>query len=552
MTADGIRDIISHGEGVETEFKEALFELPKSTFETVCAFLNRRGGHLLLGVSDEGKIEGVLEESAAKLMNDLVTATNNPQKLSPPFYVAPEIIVVDGRTIVYCYVPESSQVHRTAGRIFDRNATDGDIDITDSTHGVTQLYLRKQQTYTENRIYPYAALSDFRPDLLQRVRTMAANQRPNHPWTALSDGELLQSAGLRLKDPATGQEGYSLAALLLLGKDEVILSVLPHHKTDALLRVRDTDRYDDREDIRTNLIESYDRLMAFAAKHLPDPFFLQGTQRVSLRDKIFREVVANLLVHREFANAYPAKLVIEKSGVYTENWNRPHHHGLLLPGKTTPFPKNPVIARFFKEIGLVEELGSGLRNAFRFVSEYSGGKDPVFDEQDVFRCIIPLPASAVTANNNQGSNQDGNQEGNQEEQKPTGPRFVINSQKLIEQLEKLSFQIDRGINPILEDFLFLETYSESQLRKVQHLLEGQNKYWLSVLDYCLLPKSRKAILETLGLSNQTKNFRNVVLPLVELGLLLRTIPDRPTSGHQKYFTSNNGKKVLFLLQKEKG
>lgn len=396
MTAVGIKEIISRGEGLEVEFKQATFELPKTTFETICAFLNRRGGHLLLGVTNDGKVEGVLESEAPRMVNEIVTNANNTGKLAPPVYLAPEVVTCEGKTLVYCYVPESSQVHRSAGKIFDRNATDGDINITDSTHQVTQLYLRKQQTYTENRIYPYATLSDFRPDLLQRVRIMAGNQRPGHLWTALTDEELLSSAGLRLKDMATGQEGYSLAGLLLLGRDEVILSVLPHHKTDALLRVHNLDRYDDRDDIRTNLVESYDRLMAFVAKHLPDPFFLLGTQRVSLRDKIFREVVANLLVHREFANAYPAKFIIGPEGVFTENWNRPHSQGLLLPGKAMPYPKNPVIARFFREIGLMEELGSGLRNTFRFVPEYSGGQEPVFEEEDVFRCYIPVAAGAFT------------------------------------------------------------------------------------------------------------------------------------------------------------
>ena len=39
---------------------------------------------------------------------------------------------------------------------------------------------------------------------------------------------------------------------------------------------------------------------------------------------IFREVVSNLLIHREFANPFPAKLVIENDRVFTENSNKPH------------------------------------------------------------------------------------------------------------------------------------------------------------------------------------------------------------------------------------
>ena len=30
----------------------------------------------------------------------------------------------------------------------------------------------------------------------------------------------------------------------------------------------------------------------------------------------------------------------------------------------TPYPKNPITARFFKEIGLADELGSGVRNLY--------------------------------------------------------------------------------------------------------------------------------------------------------------------------------------------
>lgn len=85
------------------------------------------------------------------------------------------------------------------------------------------------------------------------------------------------------------------------------------------------DRYDDRMNIRVNLIEAYDLLMDFVAKHLSDPFYLDGIQRVSLRDKIFREIVANLLVHREYTDARPANLII--CGDRAETTNAAHPHG---------------------------------------------------------------------------------------------------------------------------------------------------------------------------------------------------------------------------------
>ncbi len=65
------------------------------------------------------------------------------------------------------------------------------------------------------------------------------------------------------------------------------------------------------DDIRTNLINSYDRIITFAQKHLPDPFYTEGTQRISVRDKIFREIASNILIHRDLRNAFPAKIIIE-------------------------------------------------------------------------------------------------------------------------------------------------------------------------------------------------------------------------------------------------
>ncbi|HMH21159.1 MAG TPA: RNA-binding domain-containing protein [Puia sp.] len=142
MTTEKIEELLRQGEGIGIEFKTAQFELDKDIFDTICAFLNRKGGHLLLGVKDNGKVEGVVEGCIPEMIHNLVVNTNNPLKLNPPFYFSPQVLNYDGRKIVYLYVPESSLVHSTNGRIFDRNG-DGDMDITRYPGMVTNLYLRK-------------------------------------------------------------------------------------------------------------------------------------------------------------------------------------------------------------------------------------------------------------------------------------------------------------------------------------------------------------------------------------------------------------------------
>ncbi len=387
-----IQKIIIKGQCITTEFKTAKNKLNKDVFESICAFLNRSGGYLILGVNDSGKIVGVDADAVQNLLDDIVTQSNNSQKLNPPYYLSPKVVEIEGKITIVIHVPESSQVHHCVGKIYDRNE-DGDFDVTAQSSHVAQMYLRKQQSYSENLVFSNIELADFKPSLFSRVRALVKNQRPNHPWVELSDSDLLKSAGLYKKDLQTNKYGYTLAAALLFGTDELIQNVLPHHKTDAILRIDNTDRYDDRDDIRTNLIESYERLMGFIGKHLPDKFYLDGDQRISIRDHLFREMIGNLLIHREFTNAFPAKLIIEKDKVYSENWNKPHTMGKIDPNNFSPFPKNPMIAKLFKEIGWVEELGSGVRNTFKFCELYNKYTKPEFIEGDTFKTIVPLTSS---------------------------------------------------------------------------------------------------------------------------------------------------------------
>ena len=195
-------------------------------------------------------------------------------------------------------------------------------------------------------------------------------------------------------DPETNKEGITLAAILLFGKDNSIMSVLPQHKTDAIFRVENKDRYDNRDVIITNLIDSYDRLISFGQKHLNDLFVLDGILNVNARDRILREIVSNTLAHRDYSSGFPAKMIIDGEKIIIENSNLAHSIGTLDLQKFEPFPKNPSISKIFREIGLADELGSGMRNTYKYTQLYSGMK-PIFEEGNIFKTIIPLKEIAT-------------------------------------------------------------------------------------------------------------------------------------------------------------
>lgn len=151
------------------------------------------------------------------MIKNFIKVISNPDLFTPTLYLEPDVIDYEGAKVIHVHVPPSSV---------------------------------KEE--------------DLRMDLIPMIRRLAVNQEGGaHPWKKMDDLEILRSANLYGVDRVTGEQGYNLAAVMLLGKDDVILDVAPAYVTDAIVRKVNIDRYDDREVVKTNLIESYDRLMDF-------------------------------------------------------------------------------------------------------------------------------------------------------------------------------------------------------------------------------------------------------------------------------------------------
>lgn len=487
--------LIRQGENYTVEFKKSTTDITRDVYNTVCAFSNRNGGHIFLGVKDDGTILGVQPDYIDHMKKDFVTAINNENKIYPPLYLTPLEYEWNEKTILYIHVPMSPSVCRCSGHIYDRNH-ESDIDITNNEALVYQLYARKQDTYYVNKVFPVFSVSDLRHDLIDRARKMTRIRMENHPWQDMSDEAILRSAGLILTDTTSGKEGITLAAILLFGTDNMILSTLAHHKTDAIFRVFNTDRYDDRDVIITNLLDSYDRLIIFGEKHLNNLFTMDGIISVSARDKILREIVSNLLAHRDFSNAYVAKMVIEKDRIFTENSSRSHGYGLLRLSTFEPFPKNPVISKVFREIGLADELGSGMRNTYKYTRLYSGA-EPEFKEGNIFRTIIPLKEAATAT---------------------VGPISASDAQVNTEVTTQVSTEVT--------------TQVAAQVKLSADKLTA-------LIEFCSVPKSRKEMQEFCGIKTAEYFRKHIIKPMLQNKIIKQTLPEKPNSRNQKYIKENN-------------
>ena len=365
------------------------------------------------------------------------------------------------------------------------------LEGQDLERAVLSLSSKNQNSFFVNKIYPVFRVCDLRKDLIDRARKMALARDNDHIWKGMSDEEMLRSCGLILTDELTGQQGLTLAAILLFGDDNLIMSVCYQNKTDAIVRIIDTDRYDDREVITTNLIDSYDRLMSFGQRHLNNRFVLnengkglEAAQSISARDKILREIISNVLVHRDFSSNYVAKMVIERDKIEITNANRPHGMGDLNVETFEPFPKNPAVSKVFREIGLADELGSGMRNSYKFTKLYSGGEPLFIEDGDVFRIIIPLNDAATVS---------------------AGP---------IEQADEEMKSNKTVVNGVV-------------IKQSREKIEA-------MINFCIESKSAAEMMDLLQLKSRDYFRNNILKPMIQAGLLKPTIPDKPKSPDQRY------------------
>ena len=181
-----LMELISQGEGITVEFKKSTTDITKDVYDTVCSFSNREGGHIFLGVKDNGTIIGVNKDCVEQMKKNFVATINNESKIYPPLYLTIEEYEIDGRIVLYVYIPVGKTVYRNSGKIFDRN-NESDIDITNNADMVFNLYARKQSTYFVNKVYPAVPVSALRQDLMDRARRMTRVNNEHHPWVDMTN-----------------------------------------------------------------------------------------------------------------------------------------------------------------------------------------------------------------------------------------------------------------------------------------------------------------------------------------------------------------------------
>jgi ATP-dependent DNA helicase RecG len=208
-------------------------------------------------------------------------------------------------------------------------------------------------------------LADLDKDTLARYRRRFQTQDPASPWNGYDDKRFLQAIGGYGKNRDSGEEGITVAGLLLAGSSEAIREWRSRHLIDFRRVPGEIDldtRWDDRVAWEGNLFGAFEALYPKLTMGQPVPFKLKDGIRIdeSAVHVALREALVNLLVHADYAETQASLIVQSPEGYLFRNpgSSRVTESDLLTGDRSDP--RNPVLVRMFRLVGLADEAGTGM------------------------------------------------------------------------------------------------------------------------------------------------------------------------------------------------
>ena len=351
-------------ESITVEFKTSFNE---EVIESLVAFSNTKGGTLYLGVSDSGKIHGLTigKETIPNIINEIKCKT------SPQVIIEAEIITMDRKEIIALTVPEYPiKPVSTRGKYFKRKSN--------SNHLLSINEIANEHLKTINSSWDYYIDTNHSEENLSKEKIARfikeVKKNDNIKEVKLSNIDILHKMEI-LRD-----NKITFGAYLLFAKDYCTISDVQVGRFKSDITIIDS------ISLNSDLFQEVEDILAFIKKHLKVEYIITGEpqhkERFDYPLDAIREIVINMIVHRDYRDSSASIIKIFDDRIEFFNPGK-LYDGLtvkdLLSGKYTSKSRNKLIARAFKETGMIERYGSGIMRVRLICKEY-GIKEPFFNE----------------------------------------------------------------------------------------------------------------------------------------------------------------------------
>jgi len=381
LKIETIEDLLALRESEEVEAKlargrDGSGEIPKDFWETYSAFANTRGGYVVLGARELAGGRFVLPDeviNVEKLKTDLFNQLNNPQKVSTNLLRSEDVqrIDLDHRSLLVLRVPQASRQHKPI--YINGNPLTGsyrrlhDGDRLCDAETIKRLLAEQTEDSRDSRVLRGFGVEDLDAGSIDVFRRLLSTAKPSHPFLEKDRPDFLRAIGALKKDRETGQEGLTIAGLLMLGTSESIRDEFPNYALDFQERdEKSASRWVDR--LTTdgtwsgNLLDFYRLVWRRLTASLKAPFQLVDGQRQDETPihTALREALVNTLVHADYTGRSSVLVV-----------KRPDMFGFRNPGlMRVPIEsaikggesdgRNRTLQQMFLLIGAGERAGSGV------------------------------------------------------------------------------------------------------------------------------------------------------------------------------------------------
>jgi ATP-dependent DNA helicase RecG len=377
MNLQELRNLVERGESDTLELKKTTGQLPRAG-ETLCGFLNGRGGVVLFGVAGTGRIEG--QAVSDRTLRDVAATLD---RLEPPARIAIERMPIDhGREVLALRADASTEgvPYVYGGRPYRRVGPTTSV-VPQGQYEKLLLQRAHARRRWENQPTVGVRLEDLDREEILQTRRAAIERRRITAGTSASVGDILDRMGLRRNGELTQ------AAQILYGT-----RFLPDYPQGLLKlgRFRGTKITGDILDNKQEHMHAFAIVregMAFLDRTLPlAARFPKGTvfreDRLPVPAEALREILLNAVMHRDYSNpgSYVAIAVFDDRieirsigalppGVTVESLSGPYLSEL----------RNPLIADAFHRTGAVEAWGRGTNRVIEACLAH-GIEAPTFEE----------------------------------------------------------------------------------------------------------------------------------------------------------------------------
>lgn len=375
-----VSQIIKDRETAEIEFKSAKGGFPKSFWETYSAFANTHGGTIVLGVKEKDGIftlNNLTDDDIDKLQKDFWSGVHNKNTINACILKNDDVEVgeIEGHEVILFHIPQAQRdqrpIHCTQDAFNGTFRRNYEGDYLCGNAEVRRMFADADITRpADGRILKNYSWDDIDMPSFEQYRRLFATAKPSHPWHTLSNDELMRKLGGYRKDRETGEEGFTLAGILMFGKYDSIKdqTCAPKFFPDYKEIPADTSstRWIDRiypdGSWEANLFQFYRRVLPKLQQVIPTPFRLEGNQRKdeTPAHESLREAFANLCVHADYSEEssllvyrYPHRIVFSNPGVMLISKQQFYQGGESVC-------RNTSLQQMFMMIGSAEKAGSGV------------------------------------------------------------------------------------------------------------------------------------------------------------------------------------------------